>query len=181
MPTHKTCTACKLLKPLEEFHLVARNKNRRRNQCKLCVKSGDASRYHRTKSENLARAKAWREANPDRKKALARVSDSKAYTKHMLRVTTVKTAAGCLSGCCGWVGALESQDLDFHHIVPHAKSYNVSGMTKSSDAAFVEEVNKCTVLCAICHRRVERGSVIPTKRCHVTFSNNKFSITITTL
>ena len=43
--------------------------------------------------------------------------------------------------------------LDFHHINPEEKDNTIAYMIKSSSIEkLIEEVNKCKLLCANCHR-----------------------------
>lgn len=45
---------------------------------------------------------------------------------------------------------------DFHHIDPTTKMFSISGSTKSQET-IATEAEKCVMLCAICHRKVENG------------------------
>ncbi len=48
--------------------------------------------------------------------------------------------------------------LDFHHIDPNSKSFGISsgGFSRSWES-IKNEIAKCVLLCANCHREVERG------------------------
>lgn len=63
-------------------------------------------------------------------------------------------------GCdiCGWCKF--SEGLDFHHISRETKRFNVSDYTGRSWLDLVQEVLKCEVLCARCHRGVEYGKLL---------------------
>lgn len=47
--------------------------------------------------------------------------------------------------------------LDFHHLEPEKKLYNISEMVKRGMAIdlILDEMAKCIVLCSNCHRKVE--------------------------
>ena len=45
--------------------------------------------------------------------------------------------------------------FDFHHIDPNEKDFEIS--TRMSWVAIVEELDKCVLLCATCHREVHAG------------------------
>lgn len=45
---------------------------------------------------------------------------------------------------------------DFHHRDPKNKSFNVKTMTRYKWERVQEELDKCDLLCANCHRMVER-------------------------
>lgn len=49
--------------------------------------------------------------------------------------------------------------LDFHHVVPEDRSFTISSSWKHKGMDKVaEEVAKCVILCANCHRRVHAGT-----------------------
>ena len=59
----------------------------------------------------------------------------------------------CLScGYNNYQGALE-----FHHLDPNEKDMNVSDLVHFSIKKLKEEIRKCIVLCANCHRMVHAG------------------------
>ena len=43
--------------------------------------------------------------------------------------------------------------LDYHHIDPSTKKAKINTMAWSSLEAFLDELEKCTVLCRSCHKR----------------------------
>lgn len=46
--------------------------------------------------------------------------------------------------------------MDFHHVDPRLKKFNISGGAfRRSRKAILEEISKCILLCANCHRIVE--------------------------
>jgi hypothetical protein len=49
--------------------------------------------------------------------------------------------------------------LDFHHVNPRTKKFNITRqqMTSKSDKKLKEELNKCILLCSNCHDEVEWG------------------------
>lgn len=52
---------------------------------------------------------------------------------------------------CGYDKCQEA--LEFHHLDPNEKSFQISGGTKSFES-LKPEVDKCVLLCANCHREV---------------------------
>jgi transcription elongation factor Elf1 len=60
---------------------------------------------------------------------------------------------------CGYDKAIQA--MDFHHIDPTTKSFAISAVTatKSYDT-LLNELKKCMLLCANCHREVECGIVL---------------------
>ncbi len=67
------------------------------------------------------------------------------------------------SGCSAKCGCMDVICMDFHHV--RDKSFGI-GERKSLNKALVEEVGKCIILCANCHRKHHAGlldiSGIPT-------------------
>ncbi len=86
--------------------------------------------------------------------APSREKDAKAaymrrfYAKRKLRLRDLKAGRRCRD-----CGNDDPRVLDFHHRDPSAKSFKIA--TKAwqvSEARLLEEVAKCDVLCANCHR-----------------------------
>lgn len=55
-----------------------------------------------------------------------------------------------LGGWCVTCGT--DEDLQFDHIFPHTKSYNISSVPSASESRFWREIVKCQLLCGPCHR-----------------------------
>lgn len=94
-----------------------------------------------------------------------------AGKKHKRRqlLNDVKLAYGCCNPECCWAGHIDSCALDFHHLDPSSKETCVTFLSTSKMLRIVEEVRKCTVLCAVCHR-LERFGIIDANdftRCEV--------------
>lgn len=67
-----------------------------------------------------------------------------------------KKKSGCI--CCGYKEYPIA--LDLHHIDPSTKLYSVSSRVGSAGfKAILAEVDKCIVLCAICHRLLHAGII----------------------
>jgi hypothetical protein len=125
----KTCTKCKIEKGLQEFNKKSSTKDKLSNQCKLCNK------------ENLL---AHYKCNPQyykQKAEIKRIEDRKWFT-------TIKEQLSCST--CG-----ESRwwTLDFHHRDPLEKENNIGDiLVRNGRNKVLEEIKKCIVLCANCHR-----------------------------
>ena len=63
--------------------------------------------------------------------------------------------ANAKSQGCSCCNEKEHACLDFHHL--DGKDKNVSAMLGMSDSKVEEEISKCVVLCANCHRKVHAG------------------------
>ena len=69
------------------------------------------------------------------------------------RFEVKRRAVEALGGKCSVCGYNRSiYALDFHHIDPSTKSFNISGAHARSWARIEEEIKKCVLLCANCHR-----------------------------
>jgi hypothetical protein len=61
---------------------------------------------------------------------------------------------------CAVCGLAEEWCLDLHHVDPSTKDRNISDLVwGSSWSRTWEEIQKCVVLCANCHRRVHAGKI----------------------
>lgn len=71
------------------------------------------------------------------------------------------------AGGCVVCGETDVDVLDFHHVDPAEKSFNVSASWRKKGLQTVlEEVAKCVVVCANCHRRLHAGTAeIPEGTC----------------
>lgn len=64
----------------------------------------------------------------------------------------IKTMFGGKCTECGYNKCLEA--LDFHHLDPEKKEFEVNSALTISKARMVEEAKKCILLCANCHREL---------------------------
>lgn len=57
--------------------------------------------------------------------------------------------------CCIECGETHRGVLDFHHIDPETKEYNISKkIGRITLKTLLNEINKCIILCANCHRKL---------------------------
>lgn len=104
---------------------------------------------------NRDKVRAWRSANPDKAKAVRQ-----NWLDKLRQCILAAKAQGC-SVC----GESDPVCLDFHHLDPKTKSFNIGVQLGSYSLKRVKlEILKCEVLCANCHRklhaaeRLERAS-----------------------
>jgi hypothetical protein len=100
------------------------------------AKDGPAQQRHR-----IARQK-WRIENPDNRRARDR---ELSYMKNSA-MSTWKMERGCAD--CGY--NKDPVALDFDHL--DNKKYNIAHMRHHSIELIIEEMEKCEVVCANCHR-----------------------------
>jgi hypothetical protein len=132
--------------------------------CMECTKEYQRGRYVQTRDTRIAascayarenrdsvnatqRARRRRNADVTRAQARARCADKRAW------VASIKAADGCL--LCG---EQEPDCLDFHHLDPTQKEFRIAtACVGSSKERIAEEIRKCVVLCANCHRKLHAG------------------------
>jgi hypothetical protein len=68
----KRCRHCGELKPLEQFHRDRSVKDGRRPECKACTAAKRRARYRKDPAAEIARVKAWQQANSERLNAYRR-------------------------------------------------------------------------------------------------------------
>ena len=58
--------------------------------------------------------------------------------------------------CCG---ELDSDLIDWHHVVPDSKELNIKGCGGISETRWWDEVLKCVPVCALCHRKIHSNKL----------------------
>lgn len=111
------------------------------------------------KEINSIRKLEWAAENKD--KIIASAKQRRDKIKHLKE--KVKKYYGCMNPNCICKN-LPSYCLDFHHI--DNKKFNL-GNTYRSAEAIINEMAKCTIICAICHRMETWGDLDASKfpRC----------------
>jgi hypothetical protein len=122
----KFCNTCKESKSFEEFSRCSRSGYQ--PVCKVCQRIASKANYNKNKQPYIERAE-------------------KARLEMVLWYKEYKNSVSCECGeSRPWV-------LDFHHIDPKTKKFEVSNGSRISSLRLLkEEITKCKVLCANCHR-----------------------------
>lgn len=129
----RRCGRCGLLKPLEEFAWRRRAKGQRHNYCRPCH-----AQYHR--EHYLANRKRYIDLAAKRAQAVAK--ERYAFLIEFFR-----------SNPCSDCGEDDPVVLEFDH-VGGEKAFNISkGIRDRSWVKLLDEIAKCEVVCANCHRR----------------------------
>ena len=123
----KVCSKCKQEKPLSEFAINRTKKDGHASDCKACRK--------------IYRDKHYLEHKEYYKDKAAKYKAKKNEEFNSLRATLK----------CAICGEDRHWCLDFHHINPEEKEASVVKL-KESPRKLKEELKKCIVLCANCHR-----------------------------
>ncbi len=142
----KICSECRLEKPVEEFY---KNKNRKSNvrpQCKICTKERAEKDYFQ---------------NGGRERLVAKRAEKYKYVFEYL------TTHPCVD--CGEPDLLV---LEFDH-VRGDKKHNVSKMFSTNSLERIkEEIDKCDVVCANCHRRRSHKTIWKQRLAFLEYSSN---------
>lgn len=130
----RTCSRCKQEKPDEQFAERAGRPGRRQSACIDCMRAYRREHYR---------------SNPEPYKARAKARVKKDRFKIRVRVKRIMVEMGCAD--CPERDPLV---LDFDH-VRDQKRMDVSRMVtlEMSWESIEEEIKKCEVVCANCHRR----------------------------
>lgn len=89
------------------------------------------------------------------------------------RMRLKERAVYVLGGSCQLCGYNKSiQALDFHHVNPQEKKFNFNDNANRSWFHTRNEIAKCVLLCANCHREVHAG-LIPLEELDISFSEEK--------
>ena len=130
----KRCCTCKQVKPLEDFNRMKRSRDGRQGSCRECNKAYHHAHWERHMAQIKARRKRQREV-------------ARAFIVSYLRLHP-----------CVDCGESDIVVLEFDHL--RDKTSNVSYLISTGEIPRIkEEIAKCDVVCANCHRRrtSERG------------------------
>jgi hypothetical protein len=127
----KVCNTCNIAKPLEEFSFKIKSENKRSGKCKSCFSIYVADWYNKNRSIVLARQPALSKAARRRREDL----------RNSLKDQPCKD--------CGV--KYPYYVMDFDHVTG-TKVGNVGVMVAGKLAALMEEIAKCEIVCANCHR-----------------------------
>lgn len=137
--TMKVCTKCGVAKPVTEFFTRNKQTGRLHAQCKECYKRHRRSYYtnHYTKYKEayLMRAKIRREALRSE------------FRQNMFEYLSKKACVEC--------GERDIRVLELDHINPSNKKFSISQAVRLGYkwAEVLDEIKKCRVLCANCHKK----------------------------
>lgn len=133
----KKCTKCKHSYPLEDFPPRKSAKDGRHYYCKFCMRLLMKDSYAKNPEAINKRNKDMR-------------------IKLMKLVNEFRMEHPCI--CCK---ESEISCLDFHHVDSSLKESTVSELIGcKSEKRLLEEMKKCVILCANCHRKFHAGKII---------------------
>jgi len=148
MTESKQCRKCLAFLPRSEFHRDRGRPDGLFLWCKSCAKKASADRWANVPKQRLIHAEA----------------DNRWRRKTVQRTRLIKTFVGC-AFCNERAGVC----LDFHHIDPKTKEITIGSDKRGVSWERVnEEILKCVVLCANCHRKVHAGMLAVNEAMAVT-------------
>lgn len=120
------------------------------------------------------RRKRWAERRGDPAFVAQRKEQGAKYRAKKFGPYEEAILAAKKSGCC-ICSEMEPVCLDFHHIDPATKKFRIAAKASiPSLEALLEEIAKCVVICANCHRRFHAGELkLPTHITDYTPSKQK--------
>lgn len=128
----KVCAKCGKEYPIEYFIFKDKQNNIRSARCLECDRASKRESYHKLYEKNKDKFRARRKKIED---------NNKKY------INEIKSC-GCI--ICG---EKDIACLDFHHLKD--KKFNISNEVGNlSKNKLTDEMNKCVVLCANCHRKL---------------------------
>lgn len=131
----KKCSICKIEKPRSEFNWKSKSCGKKHSACRICENKSKREKYATSKStRKYYRDKAARRRRERQDKIVSWLNEQDLQ--------------------CERCGASHPAVIVFHHRDPAQKKYNVAHIKGGavSFEAFINEVEKCNVLCANCHR-----------------------------
>lgn len=126
----KQCKNCNVNKNLSEYHSSKTTKDGYETECKLCRKERNKQNYLCSTKEQRFKMVKYRNVYMD-------------YIKNSGCSLCSETSKVC---------------YDLHHKNPKDKKYAISRIQNLSKR-LIEEISKCIILCANCHRKVHNGEL----------------------
>lgn len=131
------CNKCGVDKPLTEYYADPRRKSGISTICKECVKAAVKDRSLKNNDAIRSYHKAYYASHKEDK--------ARQDAEYRLKIRNLKTS-------CVKCGEPRLYVIDFHHIDPSAKSFNINRKSSKSNFSELErEIKKCVCLCRNCH------------------------------
>ena len=133
--SQKTCSICGAVKPLADFTVARRSRDGHTSYCRPCVRGANRRRYRARSEEMRQRLKGFNK----------KLKDDRA-----LKVFEYLSGHPCVD-----CGEPDPVVLEFDHRDTATKFRAVAQMIEARYAwdRILEEIEKCDVRCANCHRR----------------------------
>ena len=131
----------------KEQVIAVNKRHRKTNKKKLTRKR--LIKYWKSSDKHRESTRQWRQKNPEH---AAQLDAAKIDKRNNLRKRCVEFAGGKCQIC----GLIDHPiAFDFHHVDKSQKLFSISIACRKSERQLWDEVKKCVLLCAICHRKLE--------------------------
>lgn len=131
----KVCSKCKKRKSIKQYNFKIKAKNIRQSACKLCTRKEYTTHY------NII----------DNKKRIVKKIGIRNEKFHQKFLEFKKTFS------CKLCPEKEPCCLEFHHLNPKQKDFNLSHHRNYGWKRILKEIKKCVCLCSNCHKKVHAG------------------------
>tara|TARA_R100000808_G_C2145995_1_gene153866 strand:+ start:1922 stop:2380 length:459 start_codon:yes stop_codon:yes gene_type:complete len=133
--SQKKCSECKRTLDISKFNWKLRLENKRSSKCKRCTNEYSRKHYQNNREVYKRRVK----------------KSTERYKKYGRKLIYEFK----LSNPCTTCGESNPVVLEFHHLDPKTKRDDISNMATHGYSAksIEEEIEKCIILCANCHRK----------------------------
>lgn len=128
----KICSKCKKELNIELFNFRNKKLNKRHTVCSVCQRQYKKDSYHKNYDNNKLKFQERR---------------TKFKTERQKFLDSFKKK-------CYLCDETFNRCLEFHHLNKDEKQFNISTMKELSLNLIIDELKKCIVLCANCHRKV---------------------------
>jgi hypothetical protein len=116
-------------------------------------------KYHKNKEVESLRGKSRYLKNKNTLLPILNERTKKRNKERRNILKNIKFFYGCCNPNCLWDGECDSSILQFHHIVPSLKTDDIARMVRAKKENLIDEINKCTVVCANCHCLIEHTDI----------------------
>lgn len=140
------CTKCLVFQPKENFH-KKKNKFGIRSVCKDCRCIERTKTYTKNKEQELERSRTYKKNNPEKRREQANKSAYKNYVWFRSFLNEIKNVP-----CFDCEIKYHPCAMDFDHRDPNDKLFNISDMQSRNEQIIMQEIVKCDIVCANCHR-----------------------------
>lgn len=128
----KKCNKCGVVKPKDHFHKQSRQKDGLSSWCKDCCREYKQQNKEKSREYDRMYYNEHRELKKQERK-------DKRNKIHELKTPCVKC------------GEDRPYVIDFHHINPVDKEFEISQLPNVSNSRLLKELDKCVCLCRNCH------------------------------
>ena len=148
----KKCTKCGEIKDESEFNKNRGAKDGLFSWCRKCANAQSRKWYKENWVHSLETTKLYQQENKDKVTQYRLQHREQILQRNKDRYAQGKALVESLKVNCAKCGEERKYVIDFHHIDPSTKSFEVSkGTTGRAHDKIIAEVKKCVCMCRNCH------------------------------